>query len=113
MFVSQPSRAQSDVNTAYRTHVQRFLGSAGESKWDGRWCELASGYRTSVQLHPRSEVFSVVSGRGLIFIGGETRRIGAGTVVFVPAGQEHALINDGVDTLVVVASCWDGQAAAA
>ena len=50
---------------------------------------LPAGGTDQQQPHTEDEVYYVVSGRGMIFVGGEERAVQAGSVVFVGADVEH------------------------
>jgi mannose-6-phosphate isomerase-like protein (cupin superfamily) len=43
--------------------------------------------------HAEDELYVVMSGRATVFVGGETRPITAGSVVFVAAGVEHRFLD--------------------
>ena len=51
------------------------------------------------------EIYYIVSGRGLMTVGDETREVGAGDAVYIPRGNRHTLKNTGADTLKVVLVC--------
>ena len=50
---------------------------------------LAAGAVDPQEPHTEDEVYYVVSGRGFIQVGTESRAVKAGTMVFVNAGVEH------------------------
>lgn len=50
---------------------------------------LPAGGTDPQQPHSEDEVYYIVSGQGMIFVGGEDRPVQAGSVVFVAAHVEH------------------------
>ena len=67
--------------------------------------EGAPGSRQSLHAHSDSEqVYVIVSGRGRMTVAGEDRELGAGTLVFIPPGAEHAIYNPGPEELVYVSA---------
>jgi mannose-6-phosphate isomerase-like protein (cupin superfamily) len=57
------------------------------------------------QPHAEDEVYYVVRGRAQIYVGGEDRPVGPGSIVFVAAGVEHRFhsIEEDLSILVVFA----------
>jgi mannose-6-phosphate isomerase-like protein (cupin superfamily) len=51
------------------------------------------------------EIYYVVSGRGLMTVGGETREVGAGDAVYVPRGCRHTLQNTGTEAIKLILVC--------
>jgi mannose-6-phosphate isomerase-like protein (cupin superfamily) len=43
--------------------------------------------------HTRDEVYVVIAGRGQFFCDGETRDVGPGELLFVPAGMDHRFLD--------------------
>ena len=60
--------------------------------------EIGVGDRIPLHLHPIHEVIVFDAGSARVTLGGETRDVGPGTVVFIPAGTPHGTRNlgDGV-----------------
>ena len=52
--------------------------------------------------HTEDEVYAVVSGRGTFWTPTEAVAVGAGTVLFVPAGEEHRFVDVVEDLCVLV-----------
>lgn len=57
--------------------------------------EIAPGDRIPLHTHPVNEVIVVVAGTPDVTLGDETRRVGPGAVVFIPAGTVHGTRNAG------------------
>lgn len=51
--------------------------------------ELAAGAEDPQTPHQQDEIYYVVRGRGVIQVGDEDRAIRPGTIVYVPAHEEH------------------------
>jgi len=55
--------------------------------------EIAPGDRIPLHTHPVNEVMVIVTGTPDVTLGDDTRRVGPGTVVFIPAGTVHGTRN--------------------
>jgi oxalate decarboxylase/phosphoglucose isomerase-like protein (cupin superfamily) len=65
---------------------------------------LEPGKGHELHTHPDSdEILYVVSGRGDQTVADETREVGPGEMIYVPAGVEHGTINTGWETLTILA----------
>ena len=51
------------------------------------------------------EIYFVISGRGLMTVGDETREVEAGDAIYIPRGQRHTLENTGTDPIKLVLVC--------
>lgn len=66
--------------------------------------EIIRGGKSNPHTHDDAEeIFYVVSGNGRIRVGEEEEDIGPGSCVFVAIGNEHQLINNGDETLKIIA----------
>ena len=60
------------------------------------WVQGAQGSRQSLHSHPDSEqVYVIVAGRGRMMVDGQEQDVGAGTMVLIPPGAQHAIHNPG------------------
>jgi quercetin dioxygenase-like cupin family protein len=59
----------------------------------------AVGDRIPLHRHDVDELVVVVSGRAVYLLDGEHQDVGAGDVVFIPAGTPHGTVNSGSDDL--------------
>ena len=65
------------------------------------WVE--PGHRLSYQYHhQRSEVWTIVSGEGILTLDGKETQVGPGTVVQIPLKAKHRIHNSGQEQLVFV-----------
>lgn len=74
----------------------RTLFSKGASPTCGLtagYAELAPGDRLSPHRHPQSEVYLVVEGEGVVRVEDEAVGVTAGTVIFMPGGSVHEVVN--------------------
>jgi mannose-6-phosphate isomerase-like protein (cupin superfamily) len=51
------------------------------------------------------EIYYLVSGRGLMTVGDETREVGAGDAVYIPRGHRHSLKNNGIEPIRLILVC--------
>ena len=70
---------------------------------------LRKGMMTRGHAHPgQEEVYIFVRGSGVIFVEDEQFRIGSGSVVLIPDGAFHTVINDG-DTNLIFNCVFNGE----
>ncbi len=75
--------------------------------WTGKHSQLVimtipPGGEIGEEVHEdNDQILSFVSGLGKAVVAGETRSVGPGDVVVVPAGVEHNFLNDGPNPLVL------------
>jgi len=55
--------------------------------------EIAPGDRIPLHTHPINEVIVILEGNPEVTLGDDTREVGPGTVVFIPAGTPHGTQN--------------------
>jgi quercetin dioxygenase-like cupin family protein len=66
--------------------------------------QLEPGKGHELHTHPDSdEILYVVGGTGEQTVDGDTRDVGAGEMVYIPAGVEHGTVNTGWETLTLLA----------
>ena len=63
--------------------------------------EVAVGDRIPLHVHDVDEVIAVIDGQGEAHLGGERQQVGAGSVIYIPAGVEHGTRNLGDAPLLV------------
>ena len=63
------------------------------------------GSEQPVHSHPEAEqVYVVVAGAGLMRVNDEEQEVGPGTLVFIPPGAKHSILNTGSVPLVYVSA---------
>ena len=67
---------------------------------------LEPGREIEAHSDPMEEIYLIVSGSGKMGVDDETRTVGPGDAIWIPAGSRHSLLNDGQEdcTILVVAS---------
>ncbi len=55
-----------------------------------------------IHSHPEEEVYLILSGEGQMTVAGETQRLAAQSVVYIPSNKEHTLVNNGDKNLVMI-----------
>lgn len=70
---------------------------------------LRRGMELSEAGHPVDEIVLITHGRGYAFVGADTMRVEAGSIVYTPPRVRHGFINEHSETLeyVVVYGPWD------
>ncbi len=76
--------------------------AAGDRLYAGLNCFLP-GQEHKPHVHAdQDKMYLVLEGRGEASVGDETREVGAGGMVFAPAGVVHGMKNTGEENLVVL-----------
>jgi len=79
------------------------IGKAdGAENFCMRVFEIAPGGNTPKHAHDWEHEMFIHAGSGEVFVGGQQNSICAGSVVFIPSGQEHQIRNVGSEPLVFV-----------
>lgn len=68
---------------------------------------LPAGNTIESHVDPMEEIYFVVSGTGVMGVGGEEREVGPGDAVWVPAGDPHGLLATGEEPCVVLVVASD------
>jgi mannose-6-phosphate isomerase-like protein (cupin superfamily) len=67
---------------------------------------LEPGRSTMRHRHPHSEEFYFVTqGEGLMELDGETKAVGVGDAILIPAGLAHQILNTGKQSLKILCCC--------
>ena len=67
---------------------------------------LKGGQRTYGGVHDKDEIYYIVSGEAIIVLDDEQSDVGPGSVVFIPAGVFHYLINKSETEDFVILTFW-------
>jgi mannose-6-phosphate isomerase-like protein (cupin superfamily) len=81
-------------------HMVAPWAGGSDAMWMG-YSVIDEGSSSNPHQHPNEEMFIVVEGSGRVIVGGEEAPVSAGTVVRVPSGQSHQLVNEGTGVLKV------------
>jgi mannose-6-phosphate isomerase-like protein (cupin superfamily) len=86
-----------------RSHILMDAGELGSRNMSVSWVEVPSGVDQTLHSHEEAEqVYVVVRGAGRMTVAGDTESIGEGDLILVPPATDHAIENDGDDTLCCV-----------
>ncbi|VBA43875.1 hypothetical protein LAUMK13_04728 [Mycobacterium innocens] len=112
MFVSNVRHAQPFVaadHSEVRLLVDRL--NVGIASVSLAHATVAAGSETVWHcLENTDEIYFVLSGSGLVFVGSETRAVGSGDTVWIPAGVPQKIRNLGRDPLVFLCACGPAYA---
>jgi mannose-6-phosphate isomerase-like protein (cupin superfamily) len=87
-----------------RPHVLMDAGELGSRNLSVNWLEVPAGASEELRSHEEAEqAYVVVRGSGSMSATGDTQRLDEGDLVLIPPATDHAVANDGTDTLVLVA----------
>lgn len=102
--VMQLLREQETAGKAYAEFIQRPDMSVGIYKLDAGQPDLQSP-------HTEDEIYYVLSGEGMVIMDGQKTVVRPGSVVFVPAGQEHRFSDypTGLTLLVVFGPAYGSR----
>jgi mannose-6-phosphate isomerase-like protein (cupin superfamily) len=88
-----------------RSHFLLDAGDLGSSNLTVTWAEVPPGAEQRAHSHSDSEqVYVIVRGTGRMSVAGDTERVGAGDLVFIPPAADHGIVNDGSEELVYISA---------
>jgi mannose-6-phosphate isomerase-like protein (cupin superfamily) len=86
-----------------RPHILMDAGELGSRNLSVNWLEVPAGVSEEMRSHEEAEqVYVVVSGSGTMSATGDTRRLDVGDLVLIPPATDHAVANDGNESLALV-----------
>ena len=102
------------METTYRAHggaVAQMILDRRNLKEIGflAIAKLGPGREIEAHVDPMEEIYFIMSGAGEMRVDGETRPVGPGDAVWIPAGASHALHNNAQGDciiLVVASPAW-------
>jgi len=82
------------------------LNKVGLFDTDKFFCDIycfQPGQSQKVHSHEGSDkVYYVLQGRGTVTVGSERRELAAGDITLAPAGEDHGVVNDSGENLVML-----------
>jgi len=63
---------------------------------------LKPGKEIEAHIDPYEEVYYLLSGRGVMAVGEESREVAAGDAIWLPRGVPHGLLNNGDENCVIL-----------
>lgn len=94
-------RVRDHVKVAADKMARVGLSSTARTQLD-LYC-VAPGQSQTLHRHEgEDKVYYVLEGAGRFSVGGAEERLEAGEAVVAPAGEEHGLVNDGAELLLVL-----------
>ncbi len=96
------------INTAHGSEIRPLIDrtTSGVSLCSLAEETLPPGCAVTPHHHREiEEIYYVVSGRGLMTVGEETREVAAGDAVYVPRGQRHSLENNSTEAIRLMLVC--------
>lgn len=112
MFISSVNDAEPFV-TADLSEIRLLVDRANTaiSSVSLAHATVAAGTETVWhRLHGTDEIYFVLSGRGLISVGDETRSVGPGDAVWIPAGVPQRIRNLAAGPLTFLCACGPAYA---
>src|SRR3954471_17066805 len=86
-----------------RPHILIDAGELGARNVSVCWLEVPTGASEELRSHEEAEqVYVVVSGAGTMSATGDTQQLAVGDLVLIPPATDHAVANDGSETLALV-----------
>lgn len=64
-----------------------------EPPWNSTLCTIRPTESSTPHSHDTDETFIFISGAGQVDVGGETRRVIEGDVIYIPHGTNHIVTN--------------------
>jgi mannose-6-phosphate isomerase-like protein (cupin superfamily) len=80
-------------------------GQFGSANFSITWVDCAPGSRQQDHVHDANEqVYIILRGSGLMRVGAEEREVGPGTLIFIPPGTAHSILNTSAEVLTYVSA---------
>lgn len=103
MLVRRLSEAPVEEWHKLRSHVLMDAGEMGARNMSVTWLEVPTGAEQTLHSHEEAEqVYVVVRGVGTMSVAGDTQRIEEGDLILVPPATDHAIANDGEESLACI-----------
>jgi len=96
------------INTAHGSEIRPLIDRTTSAITQCSLAEetLPPGCAVTPHRHRQiEEIYYIVSGRGLMTVGDETREVGAGDAIYIPRGHRHTLENTGDDSIKLILVC--------
>ncbi|MDQ1436709.1 MAG: hypothetical protein QOK43_338 [Acidimicrobiaceae bacterium] len=105
---------RSSTKIEYGVPSQRNFPWVGvtDPPFGSMWLIVAPGEQTDIDQHVEPEALVIVSGHGTMRVGTDIQAVSANDIVYIPAGAEHTVRNDGADELLGLGIWWDGESVA-
>jgi mannose-6-phosphate isomerase-like protein (cupin superfamily) len=85
------------------SHLLMDAGDLGSRNCSVHWIVVPAGASEELRSHEEAEqVYVVVGGSGTMSATGDTQQLAVGDLVLIPPATDHAVANDGTDTLALV-----------
>jgi len=105
MFVRRLDETMRNERGGQVSHLLMAKGDFGSANLGITWVTGEPGSEQPTDSHEGSEqVYVIVSGHGDMFVGGEHREVGPGTLVLVPPATAHSIRNTGTEPLTYVSA---------
>jgi mannose-6-phosphate isomerase-like protein (cupin superfamily) len=86
-----------------RSRILMDAGELGSRNLSVNWLEVPAGASEELRSHEEAEqVYVVVGGSGTMSATGDTQRLERGDLVMIPPATDHAVANEGPETLALV-----------
>ena len=86
------------------SHILLEEGDATGGELSVTWVDVEPGSRQPVHSHPPQQVYVITRGQGRMRVGDEERDVGPGTMIFIPPGAEHGIVNSGDEILTYISA---------
>ncbi|MBN1200792.1 MAG: cupin domain-containing protein [Anaerolineae bacterium] len=77
--------------------ISRFLLSCDDvagTPLSVTWVTVEPGSRQVLHQHPEIQVYVILQGGGLMTVGGETRQVHTGDLIYIPSNAKHGIENN-------------------
>lgn len=96
------------INTGHGSEIRPLIDRTTSEITQCSLAEETLPPRCAVTPHRHrqiEEIYYIVSGRGLMTVGDESREVGPGDAVYIPSGNRHTLENTGTDPIKLILVC--------
>ena len=104
MYVMSKEKAPTRDFGRLRSHILLQPDDPAGSNLVVTWVDVPPGASQMRHRHVPEQVYVVISGRGRMHVGDESREIGSGEMAHVPPDAEHYIVNTGDETLTYLSA---------
>lgn len=96
-----PELSREDGLVSHILHSERDVESTDLTV---TWVDVEPGSKQVVHEHGPEQVYIIISGEGMMHVGGEEREVREGDLIHIPSNTEHGIRNTSQETLEYISA---------
>lgn len=99
MLVTNCNNVKTGTYTKLKTALLVGEGNSGSKDISIQISFIEVGGEQEMHMHPQSQCYYVIDGKGIMHIDSEQKEVKKGDAVFIPGNSNHGIVNSGDHTL--------------